>query len=370
MSEELLNRVPLVRSMRHWAPQRRAVLALSACAALVAVTATGWLGVQSGLGGPAVEIVTGPVPTGPISFATAPPIPPAVNLGTTIQPTPTATAADSSSAPSAGAQGYAGPIGGYWLPPIASSAPPAPSSTDAAHYVFKYGFDWPGWPQSLSPGERQRVLTMLPFALAATARWDARFDDSLEPEMLLFWTHAEGIGASVSFSNCANESPPLGTSYFSYITGCDSPGFWQLGYGNQFGVIGILKTAFSDMRGDPNNRYLVQRIGQEVLNWDQRQGTTPRCGGYPCLFPAMTIDEIMAGVSLTHMTTDDWWASVLSRDPAINCYMLAAALVSFNHNATRNWVGCYYAKACWAYESDSMGDILAAWPGLRRDAGA
>jgi hypothetical protein len=255
------------------------------------------------------------------------------------------------------------------MAPIGSSLPPAPATTNASHYVGKYGFDWPGAPSAIVGGERQRLLTMLPFALAATARWDARFGDSLEPEMLLFWTHAEGIGANVSYSNCANQGYPPGTSYFSYITNCNTPSFWQLGYGNQFSVISILKTAFIDMRGDPNNRSLVQQVGQEVLNWDMRQGTTPRCGGYSCTFPAMTIDEIMAGVSLARETTDDWWASVLSRDPAINCYMLARALVWFNHNATRNWVGCYYAEPCWSYESNSLGDILAAWSGLRRDAG-
>jgi hypothetical protein len=83
----------------------------------------------------------------------------------------------------------------------------------------------------------------------------------------------------------------------------------------------------------------------------------------------MTIDQIMSGVSLSHWTTDDWWASVLSRDPAINCYMLVHALIWFNHAATRDWIGCYYAEPCWGYESNSLGDILAAWPGLRRDAG-
>jgi hypothetical protein len=261
------------------------------------------------------------------------------------------------------------PIGGYWDPPIDSSAPPAPSYTDAGHYVAKYGFDWPGSPAQISSAERARLQVMLPFALAATARWDARFGDRLEPQMLLFWTHAEGITAHVSFSNCNNEYPPAGYSYFSYIANCDTPSFWQLGYGNQFGVIDILKTAFRDMRGNPNDPRAVQRVGQAVLDWDRRQGTTPVCGGYSCTFPAMTIDQIMAGVSLNHPTTNDWWASVLSRDPAINCYMLARALIWFNHNATRGWVGCYYAEPCWSLESNRLSDILVAWNSLRKAAG-
>jgi hypothetical protein len=262
------------------------------------------------------------------------------------------------------------PIGGFWMPPIQSSAPLPPSFLDARHYVTKYGFDYPAQSSDLWPGERERLVVMMPFAIAATARWDARFGDALEPQMLLFWTHAEGIAGRVTYSNCANEGPPAGASYFTWITNCDTPSFWQLGYGNQFGVIDILKTAFTDMRGDPNDPQVVQHVGQAVLDWDRQHGATPACGGYPCTFPAMTIDQIMAGVSLTHKTTNDWWASVLSRDPAINCYMLARALVWFNHNETRNWVGCYYAEPCWSYESNRLGDILAAWPSLAAAAGA
>jgi hypothetical protein len=261
-------------------------------------------------------------------------------------------------------------IGGYWLPPIPSDAPAAPSSTDPAQYVREYGFDQPGATAAgLSPAETQRLAVMLPFASAAAARWDARYGDALEPQMLLFWTHAEGIGARVSYSNCANEAPPGGQSYFQYLANCDTPDFWQLGYGNQFSRITILKTAFIDMRGNPDDPQLVQRVGQAVLDWDQRQGATPACGGYSCTFPALTIDQIMAGVSLTSATPDNWWASVLSRDPAINCYMLARTLAFFNHAETQNWVGCYYAEPCWQRESNSLGDVLAAWPGLLRAAG-
>jgi hypothetical protein len=260
------------------------------------------------------------------------------------------------------------PIGGYWDPPIPSDAPSPPSFTDAAHYVQKYGFDWPGASGGLWPGEQDRLAAMLPFAIAATARWDQRFGDQLEPQMLIFWTHAEGISGRVSYSNCANESPPPGTTYFTHLANCDVPSFWQLGFGNQFGVIQILKTAFTDMRGDPADARAVQRVGQAVLDWDRRQNTTPTCGGYSCTFPTMTIDQIMGGVSLTQETTDDWWASVLSRDPAINSYMLADALVWFSHAATRNWVGCYYDEPCWGEESARLGEVLSAWDSLVKTA--
>ena len=256
------------------------------------------------------------------------------------------------------------PIGGYWDPPIASTAPAPPSFIDAGHYVQKYGFDWPAQGGGLWSGEQERLANMMPFAIAATARWNARHGDALEPQMLLFWTHAEGISGRISYSNCANEAPPAGTTYFTHIANCDVPNFWQLGFGNQFGVIAVLKTAFTDMRGDPNDARLVQRVGQAVLDWDRRQGTTPPCGGYSCTFPTMTIDQIMAGVSLSQETPNDWWASVLSRDPAINCYMLADALVWFSHAETRYWVGCYYAEPCWGDESNRLGEVLSAWNGL------
>ena len=247
---------------------------------------------------------------------------------------------------------------------------PAPDTLDAGHYVAKYGFDWPANTQSLPDDERQRMVFMLPAAYRAAAAYDQRYHQSMEPELIVWWTHAEGIGARINYSNCANRSTRPGTNYFSDIENCPVANFWQLGYGNQFSVIYVLKNAFADLYGNPNDTKLVQKVGQWVLDFDQRQGTVPKCGGYSCTFPAKTIDQIMAGVNQNTgaLTDDNWWASVLSRDPAINCYMVAHALTFFNHNATRNWVGCYYAEPCWGYESNRLGDILSAWPGLRRAA--
>jgi hypothetical protein len=252
-------------------------------------------------------------------------------------------------------------------PTAVPTLPPGLNTTDIRHYIDKYGFDAPGNVGGLARDEQQRLSKMLPYALSATARYDARHQAQVEPELLLWWTRAEGIGARINYSNCANEAPPSG-SYFISILNCDRPDFWQLGYGNQFGNIWILKEAFSAMHGDPDDPKLVQRIGQAVLDYDKSQGTIPTCGGYACTFPAMTIDQIMADVhwhaSDHKESTFNWWASVLSRDPGINSYMLALALTHFSHEQTRTWVGCYYAEPCWQRLSDALGQILNAWKAL------
>ncbi len=252
-------------------------------------------------------------------------------------------------------------------PPGGPTLPPGLNTTDITYYINKYGFDAPKSVKALPADEFERLKLMLPYALSATARYDARYQGRVEPEMLLWWTHAEEIGAHINYSNCANEAPPSG-SYFVSIMNCDRPDFWQLGYGNQFGNIWVLKDAFTDMHGDPNNATLVQDVGQAVLAFDASQNVSPACGGYTCTFPTMTIDQIMADVhwhaSDHKETTSNWWASLLSRDPGINSYMLALALSSFSHEQTKGWVGCYYQEPCWQYESDSMWQILANWKAL------
>jgi hypothetical protein len=253
------------------------------------------------------------------------------------------------------------------VPTAGPSLPAGVNTTDINHYINKYGFDAPSNVSALASDEQQRLKKMMPYAIAATARYDARYSAKVEPEMLLWWTHAEGIGARINYSNCANESPPSG-SFFVSIMNCDRPDFWQLGYGNQFGNIWVLKDAFTDMYGNPNDPSLVQKIGQGVLDYDKSQQTVPACGGYSCTFPAMTIDQIMADVhwhAADHKETEsNWWASVLSRDPGINSYMLALALTSFSHAQTATWVGCYYAEPCWQNESNAMWQVLDAWKSL------
>jgi hypothetical protein len=251
--------------------------------------------------------------------------------------------------------------------PAAAAA--APESLDARHYIDKYGFDQPGAPTGLSGDERDRLAVMLPAATKATAAFDARYNKSIEPQLVVFWTHAEGIRGRINYSNCANQNPDGG--YFQVIQNCNQASFWQLGYGNQFSVIYVLKNAFTDLYGDPNDRQAVARVGQWVLDFDRKIGTTPPCGGYSCTFPAKTIDEIMQGIDMRTgiVAESNWWASVLSRDPLINCYMIAHALTFFSHKATANWVGCYYREPCWQRISDRLGDILVAWPDLLAASG-
>jgi hypothetical protein len=246
--------------------------------------------------------------------------------------------------------------------PVAAAA--APESLDPQHYMDKYGFDQPGAPVGIPADEHDRLAVMLPAAIKATAAFDARYRKSIEPQMVVFWTHAEGIRGRINYSNCANQNPPGG--YFQVIQNCNQASFWQLGYGNQFSVIYVLKNAFTDLYGDPNDRQAVARVGQGVLDFDHNVGTTPPCGGYSCTFPGKTIDEIMSGIDMRTgvVAEGNWWAAVLSRDPLINCYMIAYALTFFSHKATANWVGCYYREPCWQRISDRLGDILAAWPDL------
>jgi hypothetical protein len=252
-----------------------------------------------------------------------------------------------------------------------SGAVTAPASYDSNHFMQKYGFFQPGAPTAIGSDESARLVQMLPAAIRAAATYDKRYHKSIEPQMLLYWTHAEGIRGRINYSNCANQDTRPGTSYFTDIENCNHANFWQLGYGNQFGVIYVLRNAFTDLYGDPNDTQLVAKVGQWVLDFDTQAGATPPCGGYSCTFPAKTIDDILSGVNLRTgvVAENNWWASVLSRDPAINCYMIAHALTYFSHEATRNWVGCYYAAPCWQRNSDRLGDILAAWPNLLQAAG-
>jgi hypothetical protein len=261
-------------------------------------------------------------------------------------------------------------LAGVAGPPPTATPNPAPDFTNASHYVAKYGFDTPGAPANIGSAEWNRLVFMLPFAYKATAAYDQRYHEGIEPQMLVWWTHAEGILGRISYSNCANNPPRAGYNYFNNIENCPHASFWQLGFGNQFSMIYVLKNAFTDLYGNPNDPLLVQKVGQWVLNYDRSQHTFPACGGYSCTFPARTIDSIMSGIdtSLGVETQDNWWAAVLSRDPGINCYMIAHALTYFNHAATRNWIGNYYYEPYWGWESNKLGDILAAWPALRRAA--
>lgn len=255
-------------------------------------------------------------------------------------------------------------------PLIPPGPPPAPEPVGPHYYMDKYGFDTPTNIQRIADPERDRLIVMLPWAVKATAAYNKRYKTRIEPQLLLWWTHAEGIKARINFSNCSSQRPRPGTSYFTNIENCSHASFWQLGYGNQFSEIYVLKNAFRDLYGDPNDAQLVRKVGQWVLDYDRKIGTTPPCGGYSCTFPARTIDSILSGIDMTpgKVVEDNWWASVLSRDPGINSYMIARALAGFNRAATKRWLGCYYQEPCWGSLSNRLGDILVAWPDLRKAA--
>ena len=67
---------------------------------------------------------------------------------------------------------------------------------------------------------------MLPFAYKATAAYDRRYRENIEPEMLVWWTHSEGIRGRINYSNCANYAPRAGYNYFSNIQNCPHASFW------------------------------------------------------------------------------------------------------------------------------------------------
>src|ERR1051326_4034782 len=71
-------------------------------------------------------------------------------------------------------------------PPQPAAAPTLPAgldTTDMQHYITKYGFDSPTRVQPLPGDEEHRLAAMLPYAMAATARYDARYNPHVEPEM-------------------------------------------------------------------------------------------------------------------------------------------------------------------------------------------
>ncbi len=253
---------------------------------------------------------------------------------------------------------------GHWTQPASTSdVPPAVESTALSVYAGQYGFFAPKAPVTIASDEMARLAVLVPYARVAAARVNSRYVAALQPEMVLWWTHADGIHAHVNYSNCANEQD----QYFSHLHNCDKPWFWQLGaVADQFSYVVYLRSAVEDMYGPgaADNATLVQRLGQQVLDFDRHVGTTPTCGGYPCTFPTTTISALLQNVSLKAQTDANWYAAALMRDPGIGSWMTARALRNFSHAQTRDWVGCYYAASCWQRLSDRMGDILNAWPTL------
>lgn len=171
------------------------------------------------------------------------------------------------------------PYTGHWTQPAATGdIPAADESTGISAFQSQYGFFAPH-AASIASDEQMRLAVLIPYARVAATRINSRYGAHLQPEMVLWWTHADGIRANVNYSNCANEAD----QYLSHIHNCDKPWFWQLGAAaDQFSYVGYLPLAVDDMygAGASENAALVQRLGQQVLDFDQHLGTTPACGGY------------------------------------------------------------------------------------------
>jgi hypothetical protein len=263
--------------------------------------------------------------------------------------------------------GASAPNTWHWIRPAGGDGQPQANETTAsATYAAQYGF-FAAHVGTIAADELARLAVLVPFARVAASRVNSRYGAHLQPELVLWWTHAEGIRGRINYSNCANEKD----QYFTHIHNCDHPSFWQLGAaGDQFSYVVYLREAVEDMYGvgASDNTALIQQLGQHVLNFDSETGTTPHCGGYSCAFPSTTVVALMQGVTTDHQTDANWYASVLMRDPGVGAWMTARALRNFSRDQTRGWVGCYYAASCWQRLSDRLGDVLAAWPGLVRTA--
>ncbi len=243
-----------------------------------------------------------------------------------------------------------------FVPNAFAYTPGSTNVIDMNHYIQKFGFYTPTATYTIPPAEFKRLQVVATNATSAADKFNSSFNTTVEPELIVWWTYAEGIGGQASFSNCNDK-------YYA-TANCYGPASWQLGYGIQFSAIGLLKKAFTDMHGNPNNAVLVQQIGQSVLNYDLSQHTQPVCGGYSCTFPTMTVDQIMNGVNTSHETTNNWWASVLSRDPAINSYINADALQIANFNRQKAWGWGSYYKTHWQEYSNDLWAILKNWETL------
>jgi len=133
-----------------------------------------------------------------------------------------------------------------------------------------------------------------------------------------------------------------------------------LGYGIQFTAVqGLLYNAFADTHGDPGNSQLVQSVGQNVLNIDRSNGSN--CG---CSFPRITVGQITSGMSYSYAAGNNWWASVLSRDPAINAYINAEALQISRFNREKAWGWGSYYRNNWQLYSNYLATILKNWTAL------
>jgi hypothetical protein len=75
---------------------------------------------------------------------------------------------------------------GHWTAPAGIlDIQPAAETTAIATYAAQYGFFTPKAPVAIASDETARLAALLPFARAATARVNVRYQAALQPQMVL-----------------------------------------------------------------------------------------------------------------------------------------------------------------------------------------
>ena len=212
-----------------------------------------------------------------------------------------------------------------------------------------------------------------PYAIQAAQAYNSiAGHDKVEPQMLVWWAVYD-TGGRINYNNCNDLGTPKGYNYYNWNTNCNNTWLWQLGYGAQFSHVKIMKEGFQKLYGDPNNAKVVQEVGQAILDFDETIPTAPPCGNYGCTFPSMSIDQILSGVVINKqgsplnnpLPEDNWWASVLLRDPLLNAYNMADILTVdiINKNAVCSWRG-NYCTAWGAGMTNSLSQVVKMWDSI------
>jgi len=214
----------------------------------------------------------------------------------------------------------------------------AADPTQMQYYIDKYHFANSTTVQPIDDSKKKQLEFLAPYFGKAVTAFNKRYKATMDPQLVMWWTASEGTQEQ-THSNCANVDMVLHNCKAN-------PTFWQLGpagiqfkflgyYGSDANPMPLLKAAFTDMKGDPNDANLVQKTGQAVLDYDKihKNPVDPVCGGMSCAFPSLTIDQIYKDVHCGASpcnggtpTDSNWWASVLTRDPEIGAYIQARGL--------------------------------------------
>lgn len=205
-----------------------------------------------------------------------------------------------------------------------------------------YGFYNPTKTYTLSQGQLFKLKQAMPFVIKGATYYNKRFHQNINPQIILFWYYAEVYPHDFyTYSNCNDQTYAL--------INCPntSSGGWQLGFGHQFAALTtLLSPAFTDLYPTQT----PQQIGNNILSHDHTDTN----------FPNYSIDVITKSIGDTDM---NWWASVLSRDPAISAYVESEALLPVNFNRNVSWVAhSSYYLTNWQDYSNKMATILKYWP--------